>query len=214
MTPAARTGLGIAVVIALAAVGVAVTRRGRALPPVVPTVPAVDLLSQNAIVENLKSTGDNVFTSRLADTTIIFPASSWENARDAGLTFGDVLAREQSNAWPMLNAVGQELGLSEIYISSLYRATGTGPHTEGRAIDIGYVRRGSAPLVLLKRTGDEPEPKLAKQLRKALVALGATQVLTPWWIFSKGTRDDPNTGAEGIDADHLSHLHVTLEKMT
>lgn len=175
--------------------------------------PSADLTSARQVLDELQPIdADGRYESRVGTTKIIIPASAWENARDAGLDMRETVERVQPNAWPLLNAVASDLGLSEIYLTSLYRATGTGPHTEGRSVDIGYVRRGSEPLVLLRNDTDpRSEPALAKALRLALKERGATQVLSPWWIYSKGTRDDPNTGAEGIDADHLSHLHVTLE---
>lgn len=199
MSPLAKIGLTVA---GLAGLGVASVMVMRSRGSDAPRVPG-----------ELQPAGDGAYTMRVGNTSIILPESSWDNARDAGLDIYDVIDRTQPNAWPLLAAVAEDLGLSEIYITSLYRASGTGPHTHGRGVDIGYVRRHDEPLVLLRRNGGEPEvePQLAMYLREALKDRGATQVLTPWWIFSKGTRDDPNTGAEGIDADHLSHLHITLE---
>lgn len=209
MSPIAKTALALAGLAGLGGVALALRGRDRGAS-------GTDLVSGRQIFDDLRlGADDNAYESRVGTTKVIFPAPSWENARAAGMTFTQVLAHVQPNAWALLNEVAQRLGLSEIYVTSLFRATGTGPHTSGRGVDLGYVRRGSDPLVLLRRVDAEPatEPALARELRVALREGGATQVLTPWWIYSKGTRDDPNTGAEGIDADHLSHLHITLEAL-
>lgn len=117
--------------------------------------------------------------------------------------------------WDIVAAAARDLDLSEIYFTSLYRPTGTGPHTQGRGIDIGYVtRRGDPALTLLRRENGQPiaEPELARELRESLVRHGSTQVLTPWWIYSVGTRDDPNDMQRELDVSHQSHLHITSPK--
>lgn len=162
---------------------------------------------------DLAPDGDpDAFMATAGPAVLRFPASSWERARAAGLGFQETIDRVDPHAWTMLADAAEALDLDEIYLTSLYRPGDDGPHAKGRAIDVGYIRQHGHALVLLRRNGGAPEiePPLAAAFREELVRAGATQVLTPWWIFSKGTRNDPNTGAEGIDADHLSHLHVTL----
>jgi hypothetical protein len=165
-----------------------------------------------SVLRELRPAGPLAFESRLNGARIHFPASAWQNARDAGLTFEQSLAKLGGHGWIVLRTLVDELGLSDVYVSSLYRATGTGPHVEGRGIDLGYLQRPGAPLVLLRRDANgEPalEPELARRTREILVrSPSVTQVLTPWWIRTK-TRDGPNDGTTDLDVEHRTHLHVT-----
>lgn len=169
---------------------------------------------RNTVFANLRQTGPNDYESSVGSTRLIFPASSWENARSAGLAFEDSLAQLTDSAWSTIGEIAQ-LGLSDVYFSSLYRATGgTGPHTKGRGIDLGYVQRsGDAALTLLKRddAGEpEQEPALAQVVRNALVqSPHVTQVLSPWWMFSKGSYNRANDGMSDLDVEHFTHMHVT-----
>lgn len=171
--------------------------------------------TKSEIQSNMRQTGPSDFESRIGSTRLLFPAESWASARNAGIDFAEMFEHVQPQGWDVVADAARDLDLSEIYFTSLYRPEGTGPHTQGRGIDIGYVtRRGDPTLTLLRRQAGQPtiEPELARSLRVSLVRHGATQVLTPWWIYSVGTRDDPNDMRRELDVAHLSHLHITSPK--
>jgi hypothetical protein len=168
---------------------------------------------RGAILHNLRQTDVDSFASRIGGTDLIFPAESWASNRNAGVDFATTISSVSPKAWAVIAKASSRLRLSTIYFTSTFRATGTGPHTTGRALDVGYVQRqGDPQLTLLRRTNYQPseEPQLAREFREALVQAGASQVLTPWWIYSVGTRNEPNTGQDKLAQDHLSHLHITV----
>ncbi len=168
----------------------------------------------SGIRQRMRAVGPDAFESSVAGARLIFPASSWANARAAGASFDDVLEHMSPRAWIVLEQLARGLGLSEIYVTSMWRASGTGPHTSGRGLDVGYLRRPKdAALTLLSRGADElgAEPPLAAAAREQLQrSTQVTQVLTPWWMFSKGSYDRPNDSTSPLDVEHLTHLHVTL----
>lgn len=168
-----------------------------------------------SVLRELRPVAPLAFESRLGGATLHLPASSWQNAREAGLSLEQSLGKLTGHAWIVLRTLVDELGLSDVWISSLYRATGTGPHTEGRGVDIGYLQRPGAPLVLLKREADGApalEPELARRAREVLArSRSVTQVLTPWWIRT-ASRDEPNDGKTDLDVEHRTHMHVTTAK--
>lgn len=169
------------------------------------------------IARRLVATGPNEYESALGRTTIIFPASSWGQARSNGLSFEQTLAALSPKAWEIIRRSAHALHLKTIYISSGYRVGyvgGNGPHTKGRGLDIGYVQDRADPvLTLLKRDNGSPhqEPDLARRLREQLQAdPDVTQVLDPWWMYSKGSYSRPNNESSPLDVEHLTHLHITI----
>ncbi len=166
------------------------------------------------ILARMRPSGPNAFESSIGSTRLIFPASSWQNARQAGASFTDALGHLAPRGWLVLEQLARGLQLGELYLTSLWRASGTGPHTQGRGLDVGYLqRRKDAALTLLARdaAADGDEPPLAKAARLLLQrSAHVSQVLTPWWMFSKGSYDRPNDSTSPLDVEHLTHLHVTL----
>jgi len=166
---------------------------------------------RNTVLRNLRSTGPADYESTLGGTTLVFPEMAWRNARAAGLDIAETIRRTGDNAWLVLDDVSRQMDLATIYLTSIYRATGTGPHTRGNALDIGYVQARGEPLVLLKRIGGDPmqEPALAREFRQWLErSPRVTQVLGPWWMYG-GTRNRPNDMTSPLDVGHLTHVHIT-----
>lgn len=166
------------------------------------------------VARRLVATGPSEFESAIGKTTLIFPASSWANARSNGLSFDETLANLDPKAWEIVRRAARALDLSEIYISSGYRVGGSGPHTRGRGLDIGYVqRRSDHVLTLLKRENGSPqqEPELARLLREQLQQdPDVTQVLDPWWMYTRSNYSRPNNESFPLDVGHLTHLHITV----
>ena len=161
-------------------------------------------------LSRLRRSGDNAMTW-LGNTRVLIPGSAWADARKGGVDLLEAIGLVNPKAWAALRNAAAKLGLADVYLTSLYRSSGSGPHTEGRALDVGYLKRSGEPLVLLKRTaGDKRgEPELARRFREALVATaGVTQVLGPWWMYSKGSYDRPNDERTSLDVEHLTHVHL------
>ena len=169
---------------------------------------------RSKVMQSLRSTGPNAFEATFDGARLIFPANSWENARLAGVAFRDALSRMNLHTWLVIAELVRTLGLSQVHFTSLYRATGTGPHTKGRGIDFGYLQRVGDPALTLLRRDDTgaptTEPELARAARVALAAMPwTTQVLTPWWMHTGYTPDGPNLAADDLSIEHRTHMHVT-----
>lgn len=171
------------------------------------------------LIAALREIGEHAFESELRGCVLHFPADCWENARSAGLTFSDVLHKVDAHVFAVLDALIEHARLTGLRISSLYRATGGGPHTTGRGIDItaitqqGQGGQGEAQWVRFLREADEvEEPELASQVRKWLWQHRlVSQVLGPWFMCSAGSGVLPNRAHTNLEKQHRNHLHLTVK---
>lgn len=161
----------------------------------------------------LRDLGDDAFESGLRGCVLTLPADCWENARTAGLEFSAVLHKVHDHVFEVLDDLVDHAQLTGLRISSLYRATGGGPHTTGRGIDITAITQGDPDWVRFFRESDEiEEPELAQQVRKWLWQHKlVSQVLGPWFMCSPGTGCVPNEAKSPLEKQHRNHLHLTVK---
>jgi hypothetical protein len=165
------------------------------------------------LIAALHEVSEHAFESELRGCVLHFPSDCWQNARDAGLKFDEVLHKVDAHVFAVLDALIEHARLTGLRISSLYRATGGGPHTTGRGIDITAITQGGDPWVrFLRETDEAEEPALAGQVRKWLWQHRlVSQVLGPWFMCSSGRGVVPNRARSPLEKQHRNHLHLTVK---
>lgn len=208
-------------------------------PPVRATTQArttkklTDSDARSQIVANLTDNGSNNFSSYISDNVygiqrrcdLSFPASCWDDARNNGFTFADVLSKTTDKTLACIQWLVDFDGfdpdnhneyINSIEFSGLWRPDDPyPPHKEGRALDIttiGFISGNS--IVFNNVAGDVAEPPIAVTIRNNIFPGQVSQYLSPWWIRSIGaggvTTDRANDRTSPLDKQHLNHLHLTI----
>ena len=174
------------------------------------------------VLETLENVGGDAFRSTLGDAyfgcRLEFPESCWQEARAAGFADFRTLVGVflVDDLFEVLGDLVLSVHLLGIRFSSLYRPTGLPPHVSGRGVDLIGVSdtaldREGLLWVDLRYATNPAEPALGTTVREALSSHpDVTQVLGPWWMWSRGRGVSCNEGRTPLELLHRTHLHFTV----
>lgn len=181
------------------------------------------MTEKNRFLKYLRNNGQNSFYTEIRGCIVLLPESAWSSARDAGVTrVEDMLDKVRPETFDVI-AVMSNRRLSSIRLSSLWRP-GDHPHGWGRGIDIGaYTTTGSPGETVDYSWGvrvGAPVPAAEDELSRVLWDTGLlTQWISPYWIrgvtagsLQSADRWFANRGFQGLEENHLHHLHLTVRK--